>query len=104
MSDNPIAAALAAADALPEDTAVKALADKLRLAQLTLETGRTEPFDPLAGYRRGAAGEEGYGLMHSIDMFPIQAALKDTTTLLEIGVVTSCLVAVLATRGVEIAY
>lgn len=104
MSQNPVAAALAAAAALPDDAAVQTLAEKLRLAQTMMAIDRREPFDPFAGYRRGSAGDEGYGLMHSLDASCFQSMMRDMSHLREIAVVAECLIAVLATRGIEIEY
>jgi len=102
MTDNPVAQALAAAARHPKDAAVTVLADKLRLAQRMLVAQETPPFDQLAGYRRGAAGEDGFGMMLSIDVTGFRSVMQDMSTLREIAVVTECLIAVLGTRGEEI--
>ena len=104
MSHNPIRQALEAAKRHPTDTAVNALVDKLRLAQATLSVQEQPPYDQLAGYRRGAAGDDGYGLMHSLDTTCFQTAMRDMSTLREIAVIADCLIAVLATRGEDIVY
>ena len=102
MTDNPVAQALAAAARHPNDAAVTVLADKLRVAHMMLAAQETPPSDPLAGYRRGAAGDDGYSMMHSLDVAGFGSVLQDMSRLREIAVVTECLIAVLGTRGEEI--
>ena len=101
---NPITAVFEAAKRHNDNPAVGILANKLETAQILAKTAAMTPVgDPLAGYRKGGAGEEGYSLMHSInaEMFP-RPNFQEITCLHEVTVIASCLAAVLNDLGENI--
>ncbi len=106
---NLITQALTAAKRHADNPAVAALVEKLATARLmAAQEGLMPAFDPLAGYKKGAEGEDGYSLMISMDRdmprLLIGDSLQKLSQLREVAVVTECLIAVLNAMGENIEY
>lgn len=106
---NLITQALTAAQRHMGNPAVDVLVDKLATARLiAAQDGLMPAYDPLAGYKKGAEGEDGYSLMHSMDRdmarLLIGDSLQKLSQLREVAVTTECLIAVLNALGENIEY
>lgn len=104
MSQHVIAIALKAAnDRHSDNLAIQAIVQNLKTAMETVRIhDATAPFDILAGYQKGAQGEEGYGLMHSIDATLLSSTLLRISNMRSVATITEVLVAALNACGEEI--
>lgn len=103
MTDNVVAIALETAEKHMDNPAVVTLYGKLKTAQMMVRA-QSSTFDMLTGYRKGAAGEDGYGLLFNLDADMFKPMMREMSALREVTVVTECLVAVLNALGEEISY
>jgi len=105
MSDNIIAQALSAADERHfQNPVIQALASKLRIAQASAIGARLGDMDSLIAFRRGAEGQDGYGLMFTIEPSTFQPILREISALREVAVIADCLASALNAVGENILY
>lgn len=100
---NPIPLALEAARMRHADNpAIQAIATRLEQAMQMAKHQAGSPDFPLAGYRRGSQGDDGYGMLFSIDMSVFTQRMREMTELHAIAVATEILVAALNALGEDI--
>lgn len=100
---NPLPLALAAAKARHMDNpAIAAIVENLERTQKLAKLKASSGHSSLEGYQRGAAGQDGYGLMHAIDASIFTVQMREISDLHAVAILTEVLVTALNAMGEDI--